>query len=412
VFDEVNYLFPDRPYYMSFETSADVFVEAAREIKLADGDAAVGGPSGFGGWENGYWASHVLAREDGAEHLDFVSSNIFLSWDRTDTDAEIMDRTIWYEEAPQKMRQMVPTDGGRPALLLDAYNASALWTYDGTPQGEPWTDPRNVTTFGGVYQTAALLHAARGGFDVTLRWETLGGFGILTWYPDFAERPPYYAWRLLTEHGRLRPGSYVLDATTTEPPLPDLPHHSGMNVDGYTVQPFAVAGDEGISVVLINKYGDDRQVAVARPAGMGHYEVYRFDDSRHATSLAPLHTGNEDVVSLVAPALSVSVVKFYDASLTAAEPAGAPDASATLFGNVPNPFRSRTRLGFTLPSESRVTLDVYSPLGRRLAQLYAGTLPGGEHSFTFEGDRVSSGLYFSVLCVDGACVSRPMTVVR
>jgi hypothetical protein len=185
-----------------------------------------------------------------------------------------------------------------------------------------------------------------------------------------------------------------------------------MDVDGYTVQPFAVANDEGISVLLINKYGNDRQVAVARPTGMDHYEVYRFDDTRHETSLSPLRAGDEDVVALVAPALSVTVVKFYDASVTTTEPVGVPDASATLLGNVPNPFRSTTRIRFVLPSESRVTLDVYSPLGRRIARLYAGTLPGGEHTVAFKGDGVSAGLYVSVLCVDGTCVSRPMTVVR
>lgn len=412
VFDEVNYLHPERDHYMSFGTSAEVYLEAAREIRAMDSDARIGGPSGFSGWENGHWASYVLALEDGAAHLDFISSNIFLSWDREDSDETIMDRTIWYEEAPSKMRAMIGQHADDLSLVLDAYNASALWTRDGTPTGELWTDPRNVNTFGGVYQTAALLHSAKGEFRTTLRWETLGGFGILSWYPAFEERPPYYAWLLLAGPGRLRPGGRLLHVTTTEPPKPDLPHHSGQHVEGYTVQPFAVQGEDGISVVLINKYAEDRRVTLPRPRGMAEYDLYRFDADRHEPALQPLEASDEDRLDLRLPGVSVTVVAFSEAASTEAVSPTVPATELQAVYNAPNPFSTATNIAFELSSTQTVTLDVYSLLGRRVAGVQAGRLPGGLHRFRFEADGRPAGTYFYRLCVGEVCVSRPMVLLR
>lgn len=412
VFDEVNYLHPERDHYMSFGTSAKVYLEAAREIKAVDDDARVGGPSGFAGWENGHWASYVLASEGGAEHLDFVSSNIFLSWDSEDSDATIMDRTIWYEEAPSQIRDMITEHADDLSLVLDAYNASALWTRDGTPDGELWTDPRNVNTFGGVYQTAALLHGAKGGFQTTLRWETLGGFGILSWYPAFEERPPYHAWLLVAGPGRLQPGSHLLDATTSEPPKPDLPHHSGQRVEGYTVQPFAVRRDDGISVVLINKYAEEKRVALSRPQGMAGCDVYRFDADRHETALQVMSSGDEEVLDLHLPGVSVTVVAFREDASTGTISTGPHRTREHRVYNAPNPFSTATHITFDLPSASVVSLDVYSSTGRHVSTLFEGTLSGGSQTVPFEAGDLPSGTYFYRLCINGACTSKPMVLVR
>ncbi len=62
VFDEINYLHSDRSYYMPLATSVDLYLAAAAAIRAEDADVQIGGPSGFAGWENGYWAQRVLAR--------------------------------------------------------------------------------------------------------------------------------------------------------------------------------------------------------------------------------------------------------------------------------------------------------------------------------------------------------------
>ncbi|GAB5533862.1 MAG: hypothetical protein Rubg2KO_01110 [Rubricoccaceae bacterium] len=413
VFDEVNYLHSDRPYYMPLATSVDLYLAAAEAIRAEDSNAQIGGPSGFAGWENGYWAQRVLARTDGSRQLDFLSSNLFLSWNASDTDAQIMDRTIWYEEAPLKMREMV---GEEPILVLDAYNASALWTRDGTPTGELWTDPRNVNTFGGVYQAAALLHALKGGFDVTLRWETLGGFGILRWYPGYEERPPYYLWQMLVEAGRLIPGSELVDIQTTESPRDGMPHHSGQTVAGYTVQPFAVRDAEGVSVVLLNKYAEDRSVELVTPYSTDDTQVYRFDAERHASSTDPLREIGSvelgETLALDLPSLSVTVLRFGASRPTASEETARSESPARIWSIAPNPIRGTAEISIELATNADVSLEILSVDGRQVASLASSWRARGAHTVLFDASRLSAGTYLARLCAEGICSSRPLTVVR
>ena len=390
-------------------TAARFTLDAARAIRDADPGSAIGGPSGFSGWENGYWAARVLSRPDGPALLDVVSSNLFLSWNADDTDATIMGRTIWYEEAPLKIRTQT---AGHPdlRLMLDAYNVSALWTRDGTPTGELWTDPRNVDTFGGVVQTAALLHAAQGGFDIALRWETLGGFGVLRWYPAFEERAPYYAWQLLAGPGRLMPGSTLLRTATTAAPLPDLPHHSGMNVHGYDVQPFAVRDETGVSVVLLNKTPEAQTVMVARPAGMAGHTLYRFEDGRHAEALTPLDESEAGTLDLTLPGTCVTVVHYAAATGTATETT--PGRTRPSLAVAPNPSIGPVTLHLTLPEPASVRLDVRSALGRRIATLADEVRGAGTHTLPLDMQGWAAGVYWAQLCAGSECTVRAFTVAR
>jgi hypothetical protein len=66
--------------------------------------------------------------------------------------------------------------------------------------------------------------------------------------------------------------------------------------------------------------------------------------------------------------------------------------------NFPNPFNSTTSISVKLPHDSKIRLDVYDVLGRRVATLADGDYAGGTHTFLWEGldDRglpVSSGIY-------------------
>ncbi|MEO0558748.1 MAG: hypothetical protein AAF170_11265 [Bacteroidota bacterium] len=413
VFDEINYLHSDRSYYMPLTTSVDLYLAAAEAIRTEDPEAEIGGPSGFAGWENGYWAQRVLAAPDGSRQLDFISSNLFLSWNAADTDEQIMDRTIWYEEAPLRIREMA---GEEPTLVLDAYNASALWTRDGTPTGELWTDPRNVNTFGGVYQAAALLHALKGGFDVTLRWETLGGFGILRWYPGFEKRAPYYAWQMVVEAGRLMPGSELVEIQTTEAPREGMPHHSGQNVAGYRVQPFALRDAEGLSVVLLNKYVEAKSVELAVPYSTGEAELYRFDADRHASSVDPLReigsVRGGELLPLDLPGLSVTVLRFGASQPTAIEDAARSDSPARLQAIAPNPIRQTGEVRVELAQPLEITLEVLTADGRQVASLVSSWRSHGLHTIPFDASGLSAGTYFARLCAAGACTSRPLTVAR
>jgi hypothetical protein len=77
---------------------------------------------------------------------------------------------------------------------------------------------------------------------------------------------------------------------------------------------------------------------------------------------------------------------------------GLPIAFA-LHQNLPNPFAATTTIGFALPVASRVRLEVYDLLGRKVRTLANASYPPGEHQVlwnrrTASGALAAPGLYF------------------
>jgi hypothetical protein len=62
--------------------------------------------------------------------------------------------------------------------------------------------------------------------------------------------------------------------------------------------------------------------------------------------------------------------------------------------NYPNPFNPATTISYQIRSAGGVTLRVYDVLGREVATLVNGYQPPGTYGVTFDGSRLSSGVYF------------------
>lgn len=65
-----------------------------------------------------------------------------------------------------------------------------------------------------------------------------------------------------------------------------------------------------------------------------------------------------------------------------------------LLSAYPNPFNAVTRLHYSLPNASRITLKVYDVRGRLVANLFDGERPAGVHSLMWDAAGLSTGLYF------------------
>ncbi|OYV85805.1 MAG: hypothetical protein B7Z63_04955 [Ignavibacteriae bacterium 37-53-5] len=68
--------------------------------------------------------------------------------------------------------------------------------------------------------------------------------------------------------------------------------------------------------------------------------------------------------------------------------------SFALRQNCPNPFNPSTVVAYDLPVPSLVTLEVYDILGREVAALVNEKQDDGSYTETFDGSRLSSGVYF------------------
>jgi len=81
-------------------------------------------------------------------------------------------------------------------------------------------------------------------------------------------------------------------------------------------------------------------------------------------------------------------------------------------GNYPNPFNPTTIIAFSLPSASNVRIDVYNILGQQVASIAEGFYSAGEYSVEWDGENVSSGVYFYRLTTDEFSVSRRMLLLK
>lgn len=83
-----------------------------------------------------------------------------------------------------------------------------------------------------------------------------------------------------------------------------------------------------------------------------------------------------------------------------------------LHQNYPNPFNPTTQIRYVLPEAGQVRLNVYDLSGRHIMQLQNGHQPAGTHTVTFDGSRLSSGVYFYQLQTGDRVQNRAMTLIK
>ena len=90
---------------------------------------------------------------------------------------------------------------------------------------------------------------------------------------------------------------------------------------------------------------------------------------------------------------------------------GFPD-DFVLYQNYPNPFNPSTKISFNLNKEEFVKLEVFDVLGNKISTIVNGNLKPGNYSYTFEPNKISSGIYYYTLSAGDQVISKKMTFLK
>lgn len=91
------------------------------------------------------------------------------------------------------------------------------------------------------------------------------------------------------------------------------------------------------------------------------------------------------------------------------------DETPTKFGlkqNYPNPFNPSTKIVFSLPVKSHVSLKVYDILANEIATLVNSEKGKGNYEFNFNASNLTSGIYFYRLITDNFTETKRMILLK
>ncbi len=87
-------------------------------------------------------------------------------------------------------------------------------------------------------------------------------------------------------------------------------------------------------------------------------------------------------------------------------------AEFSLSQNYPNPFNPTTTIAYDLPRSGQVTMKVYNILGQEVVTLVNADQHAGSHLVKFNGDRLTSGVYYYVIQANGVTRTRKMILLK
>ena len=80
--------------------------------------------------------------------------------------------------------------------------------------------------------------------------------------------------------------------------------------------------------------------------------------------------------------------------------------------NYPNPFNPTTKINFSIPKSGLVTMKIFDILGKEVGTLVKGNYSAGSYSVDFNASKLSSGVYFYSLEVNGFRDMKKMMLVK
>jgi len=167
---------------------------------------------------------------------------------------------------------------------------------------------------------------------------------------------------------------------------------AGLDTDFDALGIMAYLAETGASGEVLSSFPD------VNPTGNGAGFTHYFYVDSLAGGLFPTNTDHVKIMSAAAAIdeQPVSVIREF-----------------SLSQNYPNPFNPATTIDFSLPVAARIDLNVYDITGRLVEKLMSGNKKAGKYFVRFDASKLSSGVYFYRLNVDGRDIrTRKMVVLK
>ena len=80
--------------------------------------------------------------------------------------------------------------------------------------------------------------------------------------------------------------------------------------------------------------------------------------------------------------------------------------------NYPNPFNPVTKINYSIPRTSSVSLKIYDILGREIKTLVEEVKVAGYYEINFDGSNLSSGVYFYRIQAGGFVETKKLILMK
>lgn len=135
----------------------------------------------------------------------------------------------------------------------------------------------------------------------------------------------------------------------------------------------------------------------------------------------PIWPGNDTVnvidftvYSLTDPSVSVSGEVTLYFTITDVEDDTNPGlpTNFTLYQNYPNPFNPTTTISYSLPSGSKVELQILNVLGQAIETRNFGYQSAGDYEIYYDASTLATGVYFYRIVTENSTQSRKMVLMK
>jgi hypothetical protein len=84
----------------------------------------------------------------------------------------------------------------------------------------------------------------------------------------------------------------------------------------------------------------------------------------------------------------------------------------TLYQNYPNPFNPTTNISYSIPTNSKVVIKIYTIAGREVETIENSVRSAGTYTITFDAKQLASGVYFYKLTANNHSATKKFVLMK